>query len=71
MKDAAISDVAKSYKEIEGAIRLTFAAETAEEDDVSEIRALNLSHMSADQFNNFLFYYYSEVNRFIFEKISQ
>ena len=71
MKDAAISDVAKSYKEIEKAIRMTFAAETLDEDDVSEILALNLTHMNADTFNNFLFFYYSEVNKFLFDKISQ
>lgn len=71
MKDASISDVSKSYKEVEAAIRLVFNAESAEEEDISEIKALNLTSMSAEQFNNFMFYYYCEINRFIFERIQK
>lgn len=67
MRDATISDVSKSYKEIEAAIRLVFTAESAEEEDISEIKALNLTHMTSDQFNNFIFYYYCNINKYLFE----
>ena len=65
-KDPVISDVAKSYQEIDEAIRMTFNAETVEDDDVSEIKALKLTQLTSGQFNNFMFYYYSEMNKYIF-----
>lgn len=40
IKEPSISAVAKSYNEIDAAIRLTFNAESAKDDDVSEIEAL-------------------------------
>lgn len=69
MRDASISDVSKSYKEIEAAIRLVFTAESAEEEDISEIKALNLTQMTSDQFNNFIFYYYCNINKYLFEQM--
>ena len=69
MKDSSISDVSKSYKEVEAAIRLVFNAESAEEDDITEIKTLNLTQMTPDQFNNFTFFYYCAINKFIYEKI--
>lgn len=30
-----------------------------------------MTQMTSDQFNNFMFYYYSEMNKFIFQKIQK